>query len=324
MQVMSSHSVRILGTSILAALVVGTAASTASAARLEYEMHPGDLACPSRARFAQEVSAKLGFSPWIDDGPTVHVTIDLTTGRYVGHLARERDHEREFKADTCRRVADLLVTATAIALDRPTPVTDRSTANASSGGAAGSYGATRSRVATADSPPPRGDELVVPENPAIEWAFAPRNNDLQLGVGLDSIAGTFMASGAVPMFRGHFDLGLGHRSSSFSGASTSETFVDVLYMWPVFYLNKNSSFEVPIYAGGGLAAFWTSVNGNTATMMGTSQSTVVPELAVSQGLQFRKLPVEFLFAMTLALADPPNAGSNLGFDFGLRYVFRGR
>ncbi|MEO8841607.1 MAG: hypothetical protein ABI591_20510 [Kofleriaceae bacterium] len=310
---------RILGIAIAAVTIVG-GPKAASAARLAYEIHPGDLACPSPARFAEEVSAKLGFSPWTGDGLTVRVSINLSTGRYTGQLVQDRDHMREFNADTCRRVADLLVTATAIALDRSEPVKP---ANPDPSGGGGLYGA-RVRVATADSPPPRADEVVLPANPATEWAFAPRNNNFQLGLGMDSIAGGFMVSGAVPVFGGHLDLGVGHRSSSYANASSSLTFVDALYMWPVFYLNKNSSFEVPIFAGGGLAAFWTSQNGGGTASMTTSDSKVLPELAIGQGLQFRKLPVEFLFAMTLALGDPPDGGSNFGIDVAFRYVFRGR
>jgi len=37
-------------------------AGPAAAAKLDYEMHPGDLECPSASRFADEVTAKLGFS----------------------------------------------------------------------------------------------------------------------------------------------------------------------------------------------------------------------------------------------------------------------
>ena len=302
---------------VVVALATGSA-TPAVAASLQYDMHPGDLACPSATRFEEEVTAKLGFSPWSDGGLVVHVTIDATTGHYTGHLAYERDRERAFRAETCRRVADLLVTATAIALDRTDPVKAPVAEIRTTGGL---YGNTPVRVATADSPPPRADELVLPANPATEWAFAPRNNHFQLGAGMDSIAGTFNVSGAIPLFRGHFDVAIGHSSQDAAGVTLSQSNVQALYMWPVFYINKNSSFEVPIYAGGGASYDWYSTANNG--MNNPSGSKVVPELAISQGLQFRRLPVEFMFAMTLALVDPPNGGSNFGVDVALRYVFRG-
>jgi hypothetical protein len=296
------------------AIALGSA-SSAAAANLHYETHPSDLACPTQTRFSQEVTAKLGFSPWKDGDAAVTVSIDADHGRYVGRLVYEHDRERAFRADTCRRVADLLVTATAIALDRRDPV-------ASSPRNGNLYGSSL-RVATEDSPPPGADELVLPANPATEWAFAPRNNHFQLGAGFDSLAGTFVASGAIPLSRGHFDLDLGHRSDTlYSNATSSRTGAMARYVWPIFYINKNSSFEVPIYAGGGALYESWSVNGGTTGMTGSSQSKLIPEVAIVQGIQFRKLPVEFMFAMTLALADPPDGGSNFGVDLALRYVFR--
>ncbi len=299
-------------------LLVLAFGSTAAAANLHYETHPADLACPSQARFSEEVTAKLGFSPWKDGGDVVSVSIDADHGRYVGRLVTSHDRERSFRADTCRRVADLLVTATAIALDRRDPVATSPHASA------GLYSDTPVRVATDDSPPPRADELVLPANPATEWAFAPRNNHFQLGAGFDSLGGTYVASGAIPLSRGHFDLDIGHRSDTlYSNATSSRTGVMARYMWPVFYINKNSSFEVPFYAGGGAVYDTWSVNGGTTGMASSSSDKLIPELAISQGIQFRKLPVEFMVAMTLALADPPEGGSNFGVDLALRYVFRG-
>lgn len=291
-------------------------ASTAAAANLHYETHPSDLVCPTQARFSEEVTAKLGFSPWKDGTAQVTISIDADHGHYVGRFAYEHDKERAFRADTCRRVADLLVTATAIALDRRDPVT-------STPAHASLYG-TPIRVATDDSPTPGADELVLPANPATEWAFAPRNNHFQLGAGFDSLAGTFVASGAIPLSRGHFDLDIGHRSDSvYSSVTSSRTGAMARYVWPIFYINKNSSFEVPIYAGGGALYESMSINGGSSGMMSSSQSKLIPEVAIVQGIQFRKLPVECMFAMTLALADPPDGGSNFGIDLALRYVFRG-
>jgi hypothetical protein len=320
-------SLRFLGALVVAAI----GSTTAAAASLQYDMHPGDLACPSAARFADEVTAKLGFSPWDGAGLAVKVTIDAQTGRYTGHLVYERDRDREFRGDTCDRVADLLVTATAIALDRTDPLkaavaaaSARTATTATitiNGPVSGLYGTTPVRVATADSPPPRADELVLPANPATEWAFAERNDHFQLGAGMDSIAGTFNVSGAIPLSRGHFDVAIGHSSSNADSVTLSQSNVQALYMWPVFYINKNSSFEMPIYAGGGASYDWYSTSGNG--MNNPSGSKIIPELAISEGLQFRKLPVEFMFAMSLALADPPNGGSNFGVDVALRYVFRG-
>jgi hypothetical protein len=284
----------------------------ATAGNLHYQLHPADLACPTATRFAEEVTAKLGFSPW-GDGPGVRITIEAAGGQYTGRLVSGGDRERTFRAATCRRVTDLLVTATAIALDRREPVRPAA-ANRS-----GPLYTTPIRVATDTSPPPRADEIVLPANPAVEWAFAGRNNHFQLGIGIDSIVGSAIASGAVPLSRGHFDLGLGHASDSYVGMSRWS--VQALYMWPVFYINKNSSFEVPIYAGGGAAYAWSSVTDNGT--MDTSDSQLIPELAVSQSLQFRKFPVEFMLAMTFALAEPLYGGSRLGVNAGLRYVFRG-
>lgn len=302
---------------LLGAIAIAAGSARANAASLQYKLQPADLACPSAARFADEVTAKLGFSPWSGDGPAVHVTIDASAGRYRGQLASEVDRDRTFRAETCRRVADLLVTATAIALDRR----EAAKPAAATPDASGGLYSMRVRVATASSPPPRADEVVLPANPAVEWAFAPRNNHFQLGAGFDSIVGTWLVSGAIPLLRGHFDVGIGHRSDSVTDTvSSSQSSAQALYVWPVFYINKNSSFEVPIFAGGGLAYASYSLSGNGTNNM--SDSKLIPELAVSQALQFRKLPVEFMLAMTLALADPPNEGSRFGVTVGLRYVFR--
>lgn len=296
------------------------AARPLEAASLRYDMHPADLACPNASRFSDEVTAKLGFSPWHDDGQVIRVSIEAESGKYTGHLTSDRDHDRAFRADTCRRVADLLVTATAIALDRPDAM--KPTAARPAPPTGGLYGNTPTRVATADGPPPRADELVLPSNPAVEWAFAARNNNFQLGIGMDSIVGTPMIAGAIPFLRGHFDVGIGHRGDSTMGSTVTMSMNEVmaLYMWPVFYINKNSSFEVPIFAGGGAAYAWWSVSGNGSN--NPSDNKIIPELAISESLQFRRLPVEFWFAMTIALADPPYGGSNEGVDLGLRYVFR--
>src|SRR5437868_14967202 len=106
------NDARVRGAGI--AIVLFVTAGTAAAGHLDYS---APAQCPAQARFADEVAAKLGFSPWSDTGPSVQVRIQAEDGGgFVGTLTSASDRERHFAADSCRKVADLLVTAVAIAV----------------------------------------------------------------------------------------------------------------------------------------------------------------------------------------------------------------
>lgn len=140
------------------------------------------------------------------------------------------------------------------------------------------------------------------------WAFADRNNLFQLG----GVAGTsgFGLVGNAPLGRGHVVGTLG--------------FVDVVtnlaagYAYPVFYINRHSLFEVPIYVEGG--AQWQRVDYDQTQTSIADQSKVFPYAAVSHGIQFRGFPIEVHTKLGAAIGQPL-LGTRFMFDFSLRYVW---
>ncbi|HUJ61131.1 MAG TPA: hypothetical protein VLX92_21655 [Kofleriaceae bacterium] len=286
------------------AVLLGLPASARAAAALDYA---ASEPCPSKLRFADEVTAKLGFSPWGEAGPTVRVRIQAADGGgFIGTLASPNDHERHFAADSCRKVADLLVTAVAIALDH----TDRAATVAPANG-------TASAMPRLDDPV-GGTPLM--QETLSTWSFAPRNNLFQLGLGYVSSAGPELA-GAVPLGTGHLELGVAYMSSNSEFVDITTEHAHAYYLYPVFYFNKDSAFEMPIYAGGGLGVQRYATKNSTGAMTTSSDTEVLPTLEVGNSIQFNGLPVEFAFRMQLDLVSPPGGQSSFGVDVMLRYVF---
>jgi hypothetical protein len=317
----------------LAALAAGTGEGVAHAARLSYEA-PGR--CPSRARFAEEVTARLGFSPWSESGPAVRVRISNDRAGFVGSLAPDADAsaaERRFVADSCRKVTDLLVTAAAMALDRR-----ESAASAPASGAPPASGSepkarrevARREVARRDATPPParagnatrqtapGGMVIPPDSPAAKWSFAERNNHFQLGLIFVSAAGAGV-TGNIPVGKGHVQATYARTTTDSDFGSGANAQVHAYYLYPVFYINESSSFEVPIFAGGGFGYQMYTFDQDMGTDI--NKTAILPTLAGGMALQFRAFPVEFLSQMAVSLVKTPLDGSYMSFNFAIRYVF---
>jgi hypothetical protein len=286
-------------------LLIG-GAREAAAARLAYEVPAaGDHRCPSRARFAGEVSARLGFSPWSSSGARLRVRIEAKDAGFVGSIApgaARVERRKTFAADSCRKVADLLVTATAITLDRMEPsALERRGAAAPTGG----------ELAGLDGMPSARQTIE-------QWSFAERNNRYQLGLMATSI-GAWGLTGNVPLGPGHLQATYARTSDDSDFGESTVSHAHAYYLLPVFHLNRDSRFEVPIFAGGGLG--YQSYDHDQMTGMDVSESKMLPTLAAGFAIQFRAFPVEFQSQMTLSLVEPPLTEQRIGYNFAFRYVF---
>jgi hypothetical protein len=312
----------------------------AHAARLAYD---APARCPSRTRFADEVTARLGFSPWSETGATLHVTISADRATFVGSLAPDAAAApRRFTAASCRKVADLLVTAAATALDRREPPAAPAVAPAEAAPKPGAKAASKpaatkapAKKAPAKKAPAKKVAAAEPAAPstgsagglpthdelppaAQQWSFAERNNSWQLG-GIFVTAAGFGITGRVPLGPGHLQISGARRSDDSDFGESVTNHVHAYYLYPVFYINRDSAFEVPIYAGGGLGYQSESFDQTMGT--DASESAVMPTLAIANALQFRAFPVEFLFEMSVMLVEPPVVGGRVGFNFAIKYVF---
>jgi len=296
-------------------------ASSASAATLDYDTDgAATLRCPNKARFADEVTAKLGFSPWTDPGQTVHVRIQSADGGgYTATLASTTDHERHFASDSCRKVADLLVTAAAIALDHSEHAAALPTTKAT----------TLTVAVAVDPETPVGFTPSVREDVRV-WSMAPRNNLFELGLGFLSNAG-YELNGKIPLGESaHIQASVAYFGDDNEFFSDSTLHAHAYYMVPVLYINKGGAFEMPIVAGGGLALQYYSVSNKsmtTTTTMPTSttpssDSSISPVVAIGDTMQFNGFPVEVAVQMSLSLLEPAGPlGSRMGFSVAARYVF---
>jgi hypothetical protein len=332
--------------------------STARAARLRYQ---APERCPSRTRFAEEVTARLGFSPWSTTGSTLHVRIRVENAAFVGSLSPDPTAEpRRFAADSCRKVTDLLVTAAASALDRreapsappapqsaaapPAPRT--AAARPADGAAAPARRATSARnvrreaakptaAATAKparrtaaaAPPPAAPASNAPADPmsaaalppaALQWSFADRNNRFQAGLIFVSYAG-FGVTGTIPLGKGHVQATYARSSSDSQFGDSVNAQAHAYYLYPFFYINRDSAFEVPVFAGGGLG--YQSYSFDQTMGEDTDETAIMPTVAAATAIQFRAFPVEFLSEMTVSFVKAPVVGQHVGFNFAIRYVF---
>ena len=303
-------------------IVLGLSAAHASAATLDYDTDgAATLRCPNKTRFADEVTAKLGFSPWTDPGQTVHVRIQTADGGgYTATLASATDHERHFASDSCRKVADLLVTAAAIALDHSEhPATLPATKTTTTLTVA---------AVTVDPETPVGFTPGTREEVRV-WSMAPRNNLFELGLGYLSNAG-YELNGKIPLgSSAHIQASIAYFGDDNEFFSDATYHAHAYYMLPIFYINKGGAFEMPIVAGGGLALQYYSVANKsmTTTTMPTSttpssDSSISPVVAIGDTMQFNGFPIEFAVQMSLSLIEPAGPiGSRMGFSVAARYVF---
>lgn len=228
---------------------------------------------------------------------------------------RTTQTQKTLRAATCAQVFELAVAASAVLLDTQQPaarVSQRSHTQPQA------LQAQRNpallQTAYHDAPVARqshhrGKRISPSLSETLDtWAFADRNNLFQLG----GVAGTsgFGLVGNAPLGRGHVVGTLG--------------FVDVVtnlaagYAYPVFYINRHSLFEVPIYVEGG--AQWQRVDYDQTQTSIADQSKVFPYAAVSHGIQFRGFPIEVHTKLGAAIGQPL-LGTRFMFDFSLRYVW---
>jgi hypothetical protein len=315
-------------------LAVAGGARSAHAARLSYE---APERCPSRTRFADEVTARLGFSPWSETGEVLHVRISAGLSSFVGSIAPDAAAApRRFTAPSCRKVTDLLVTAAATALDRREPPAPRP-APAPAVKAAAAPAPKRTPAATpkkvarapaaapaatqpAASAPATAPALTADNLPpaALQWSFADRNNRWQAGAMFVSGV-TLGLTGRIPLGPGHLQVSGARRSDDSQFGESVTSHVHAYYLYPFFHINAGTAFEVPLYAGGGLGYQSASFDQTMGEDM--SDSAVMPTLAIANAVQFRAFPVEFLFEMTLSLVEPPVTGGTFGYNVAIKYVF---
>ena len=321
-----------LARAVLATFVwtAGSGLSAAHAARLSYD---APHRCPSSTRFAEEVTARLGFSPWTDTGATLRVRITTEKAGFVGSLSPDASTTaappRRFVADSCRKVTDLLVTATAVALDRRDAAAQRGAAKPKATTATASVTKPKPRdrahkrttaeapAATPAAAAPAGSDPALTQA-AMAWSFAPRNNHVQAGLIFVSGAG-FGVTGNVPVGRGHVQATYARLSSDSQFGESVNAQAHAYYLYPVFYINQGTAFEVPVFVGGGLGYQVYSYD----QTMGTDheETAIMPTVAVGTAIQFRAFPVEFLSQMTVSAVEKPLDGSHVGFNFAIRYVF---
>jgi len=78
--------------------------------------------CIDAARFADEVSARLGYVPWDDRAvATVHVRVDRSGEGFVGSLTGPDGGSRQLRGASCTEVTSLLAVAVASLLDPAPP-----------------------------------------------------------------------------------------------------------------------------------------------------------------------------------------------------------
>jgi hypothetical protein len=314
-------------------LAVAGGARSAHAARLTYE---APERCPSRTRFADEVTARLGFSPWSETGAVLHVRISAGLSSFVGSIAPdETAAPRRFTAPSCRKVTDLLVTAAATALDRreapparppTTPAVKAAAPAPRPAPAAAPKKVARAPAAEpaatkpAASAPATAPALTADNLPpaALQWSFADRNNRWQAGAMFVSGV-TLGLTGRIPLGPGHLQVSGARRSDDSQFGDSVTSHVHAYYLYPFFHINAGTAFEVPLYAGGGLGYQSTSFDQTMGEDM--SDSAVMPTLAIANAIQFRAFPVELLFEMTLSAVEPPVTGGTFGYNVAIKYVF---
>ncbi|MDQ3341741.1 MAG: hypothetical protein M4D80_41870 [Myxococcota bacterium] len=96
-----------------------TATSRARAeARLVYKAN--GLGCLSADEFADEVSAKLGYSPWRESAQrTLHAELAHADGSYRAVISVAGAASKQLSATTCKALTDAVVTVLVVQLDDP-------------------------------------------------------------------------------------------------------------------------------------------------------------------------------------------------------------
>ena len=83
-------------------------------AKLVYKSAPG---CLSADEFADEVSAKLGYSPWQAAAPALRTEIGRSKGGYYAKVSLPGADPKSLSGDSCKAVVDAAVTVVVVELD---------------------------------------------------------------------------------------------------------------------------------------------------------------------------------------------------------------
>lgn len=103
-----------------AAPAAAAPAQTAAAHRGHAQAHlvyKGAAGCLAADEFADEVSAKLGYSPWQATGPAVRAEISRRKDGYHATIALPGGEPKALSGDSCKAVIDAAVTVVVVELD---------------------------------------------------------------------------------------------------------------------------------------------------------------------------------------------------------------
>ena len=112
-----------LSVALVLAAVTGAHAQSQAELALKLDYQAVVKGCPSSDRFADEVSAKLGFVPWnalASDSIRVRITKDKTD--LVGTIEQPDGTSKVLRAASCAKLDEALVSAIAVALDQTTTI----------------------------------------------------------------------------------------------------------------------------------------------------------------------------------------------------------
>lgn len=103
--------------------LVAVAAPPAAADPVGLDYRASDPSCIDAGRFADEVSAKLGFVPWDDGAPAkIRVRVERDAERFTGSFRNVDDSAKIIDGATCADVTATLAVTVAAAVDRSRPV----------------------------------------------------------------------------------------------------------------------------------------------------------------------------------------------------------
>ena len=105
-----------------ALIVVAALAAPAAADRIQLDYRADDPSCIDAERFADEVSAKLGFVPWdATASAKVRVRIDREGSQYTGSFLNSDGRSKVIDGASCAQVTSSLAVTVAGALDKSEP-----------------------------------------------------------------------------------------------------------------------------------------------------------------------------------------------------------
>jgi hypothetical protein len=101
---------------VLIALVVLSRVAAAESFSLDYKAN--DPSCVDASRFADEVSAKLGFMPWDKSSAAIKIRIERDGAQFTGTFRNVDGNAKVLDGATCQDVIASLVVTVAAAVDR--------------------------------------------------------------------------------------------------------------------------------------------------------------------------------------------------------------